>query len=138
MSSNIEKFPDLGADLTGSIIESAISVHRELGPGLLESVYESCLYYELSEKNFDVEKQLFLPVRYKNKEIDQGFRIDLRVNKKVLIELKAVDSIQPIHRAQIITYMRLSQTPLGLLINFNKKLLSDGVQRFALSEFEGL
>lgn len=133
---SVSSFPDLGGDLTGDIINSSIEVHRELGPGLLESVYESCLYYELVEKGFDVQKQVVLPVRYKNRQIDQGFRIDLIVNKQVLVELKSCDSILPVHRAQVITYMRLSQMPLGLLINFNKKVLKDGIQRFALTEYQ--
>ena len=134
--SNISKFPDLGADLTGEIIGAAMEVHRELGPGLLESVYETCLFYELEEKGFNVKRQLSLPVKYKNKDIDQGFRIDLLVEDKVLIELKSCEQVMPVHRAQIITYMRLSKTPLGLLINFNKKILKDGIQRFALPEHQ--
>lgn len=133
---NVKQFPDLGSDLTGEILKSAVEVHKELGPGLLESVYEACLYHELQNRGFDVQRQIALPVRYKDMSIEQGYRIDLCVNDKVIIELKAVETVQPIHRSQIITYMRLSQRPIGLLINFNKKVLKDGIQRFVLSEFQ--
>ncbi len=135
MSVSVSKFPDLGGDLTGKIIGAAIDVHKELGVGLLENVYEECLYYELIGLGLDVEKQAMLPVIYKGKRIDQGFRIDLRVNKEVIIELKSCEEIRPVHRAQVITYMKLSKTPIGLLINFNEKVLKDGIQRFALAEF---
>ncbi|MCB1839386.1 MAG: GxxExxY protein [Alphaproteobacteria bacterium] len=134
----VSTFPDLGADLTGQVIEASLEVHRELGPGLLESVYEACLYQELLDKGLDVEKQLTLPVFYKGRIIDQGFRLDLLVNKRVLVEVKACEAITPVHKAQILTYMRLSKTPVGLLINFNRKLLKDGIQRFALAEFDEL
>ncbi len=136
MSEAVSKFPDLGGDLTEKIIGSAIDIHKELGAGLLESVYETCLYHEMIEKGLDVERQIILPVTYKGREIEQGFRIDLWVNKEVIIELKACENIKPVHRAQVITYMRLSKTPIGLLINFNKKVLKDGIQRFALAEFK--
>lgn len=129
-------FPDLGSDLTGQVIKSAIEVHRELGPGLLESVYESCLFQELADQGLEVERQKALPVFYKGRQIDQGFRIDLLVSGRVLIEVKACDAVTPVHKAQIVTYMRLSKTPVGLLINFNRKVLKDGIQRFALAEFD--
>lgn len=134
----ISIFPDLGADLTGRVIECAIEVHRELGPGLLESVYEECLHQELLDCGLQVEKQKALPVFYKGKQIEQGFRIDLRVNDRVLVEIKACEAVTPVHKAQILTYMRLSKTPIGLLINFNRKILKDGIQRFALAEFDEL
>lgn len=134
----VSTFPDLGGDITGQVIEASLEVHRELGPGLLESVYEACLYQELLDKGLDVEKQLTLPVFYKRRIIDQGFRLDLLVNKRVLVEVKACEAITPVHKAQTLTYMRLSKTPVGLLINFNLKLLKDGIQRFALVEFDEL
>ena len=138
MSSNVRNFPDLKFELTGKIIGAAIEVHKHLGPGLLESVYEACLFQEIKQLGLHVEKQKILPVTYKDLVIEQGFRLDLFVENKIIIELKAVEEFLPIHRAQVISYMRLSQSPLGLLINFNKKVLKDGIQRFALTEFEGI
>jgi len=132
----VSNFPDLGAEKTQEIIAAAIEIHRELGPGLLESVYETCLFHELADKGFDVQKQCVCPVTFKGRIIDEAYRIDLLVDDEIVIELKAVEQVLPIHRAQIISYMKLGQFPLGLLMNFNKKLLSDGIQRFALSEFE--
>ena len=101
----------------------------------MESVYESCLEYELKKANMIVERQSLLPVRYGEIVIEQGFRIDLWVDRKVAIELKACDKLLPVHKAQLSTYMRLSQSPLGLLINFNEKLLKNGIERMALTEF---
>ncbi len=129
------RFPDLGRDLTSPVIKAAIEVHRTLGPGLLESVYEACFFYELEQVGLRVEKQLAVPVRYKNIKIEQGFRIDLWIERKVVVELKACEKILPLHKAQILTYMRLTKSPVGLLINFNEKLLKDGIARFALTEF---
>ena len=133
---NVSSFPDLGSDLTGKIIGAAIDVHKELGPGLLENVYETCLCYELVERGMGAQRQLALPVHYKGREIEEGFRIDLLVDDEVLIELKSCENVLPIQRSQIITYMRFSKTSIGLLINFNKKVLKDGIQRFALAEHQ--
>jgi len=116
--------------LTGEIIGAAIEVHRQLGPGLLESTYEECLSYELQERNLDIERQLNLPIFYKGKELDAGFRIDLKVNGEVLIELKAVERLEKIHQAQLLTYLKLSGLRYGLLMNFNVPVMKSGIRRF--------
>ncbi|HBR69399.1 MAG TPA: GxxExxY protein [Rhodospirillaceae bacterium] len=134
---NITNFPDLGPALTRDIIGCAIKVHKYFGPGLLESIYEECLAIELAEKGFQVQKQLSMPVRYYDHVFENAYRIDLWVNQKVIIELKAVEKVLPVHEAQILSYMKLSKSPLGLLINFNEKLLKDGIKRYALTEFAG-
>lgn len=117
-------------DLTETIIGAAIEVHRELGPGLLESAYEACLVYELGERGAKVERQLILPVVYQGIRIDCGYRIDLWVDGQVIVELKAVEHVKPIHEAQLLSYLKLSGCAVGLLINFNVKLLKDGIRRF--------
>lgn len=116
--------------LSGKILDAAIEVHRELGPGLLESVYEHCLYKELTSRGLKVERQVILPVVYKDETIDKGFRIDLLVEDAIIIELKAVDLFSKINEAQIITYLRLANKKLGLLINFNTRLLKHGFNRY--------
>lgn len=120
-------------DLTDRIIGSAIEVHRTLGPGLLESVYESCLAYELENADLRVQRQLSLPVQYKDKRLDVGFRLDLVVEGRVIVELKAIDELQPVHEAQLLTYLRLTGIPVGLLMNFNVRRLRDGIVRRALT-----
>jgi len=116
--------------VTDKIIGAAIEVHRQLGPGLLESTYEKCLIFELQRIGLVVESQVELPVTYKGMKIDAGYRIDLLVEKSVIVELKAVESILPVHEAQILTYLKLSGNKLGLLLNFNVKLMKDGIRRF--------
>ncbi len=116
-------------ELTGTIIGAAIRVHRELGPGLLESTYEACLSYELGEAGLVVERQVTLPVRYRGVNLDCGYRIDLLVEKAVIVELKALDRIEPIHEAQLLSYLKLSGCNVGLLINFNVKILRNGIRR---------
>ncbi|TXI85113.1 MAG: GxxExxY protein [Crocinitomicaceae bacterium] len=116
-------------ELSNLIIGCAIEVHRTLGPGLLESVYENCLLYELEEKGIFVERQVELPIEYKDKNLEVGYKIDLLVENKVIIELKSVKEIQPIHVAQLMTYLKLSDNRLGLLINFNEVKLVDGLKR---------
>lgn len=116
--------------LTDKIIGAAIEVHRQLGPGLLESTYEKCLIFELEHSSLSVESQVARPVVYKGITVEAGYRIDLLVEKSVIIELKAVESILPVHEAQILTYLKLSGTKLGLLLNFNVKLMKDGIRRF--------
>ena len=133
---NVTSFPDLGPVLTRDIIGCAIKVHKYFGPGLLENIYEQCLALELAEKGFDVQKQVSMPVEYYNHSFENAYRLDLWVNKKVIIEVKAVEKILPVHEAQILSYMRLSKSPLGLLINFNEKLLKDGIKRYALTEIK--
>jgi GxxExxY protein len=117
-------------ELSGKIVDAAIAVHRELGPGLLESVYETCLAQELSGRNIQLQKQVEIPVYYKGGRLEAGFRADILVQDLIIVEIKAVEKLLPIHEAQIITYLRLSGRPLGLLLNFNSKLMKDGIRRF--------
>jgi GxxExxY protein len=116
-------------ELSNKVIGCALKVHRELGPGLLESTYEQCLCYELSQVGINFERQKELPVKYQNVMIDCGYRIDLLVEGKLIVELKSVDTLQRIHEAQLLTYMKLAQIGIGLLINFNSVLLRDGIKR---------
>lgn len=119
-------------DITYNIIGAAYKVHSALGPGLLESAYEACLAYELNKLGYKVEVQKPLPVVYEEVKLDAGYRIDLLVQKSVIVELKAVEAINDIHIAQILTYLKLSNIKVGLLINFNVKNLKDGIKRFIL------
>lgn len=114
------------------VLDSSFQVHSALGPGLLESAYEECLFYELSKNGFRVEKQKALPLVYKEVRLDAGYRIDLIVENSIIIEIKAVDSLSDIHLAQILTYLKLSNCKLGLLINFNVRHLKDGIKRVIL------
>jgi GxxExxY protein len=116
-------------DISFAIRGAAFKVHTELGPGLLESVYESALAYELRQEGFDVLTQLGLPVVYKEIEMEQGFRMDLLVNQKVIVEVKSVDALFDIHHKQLLTYLKLSEKKLGLLINFNSVRLKDSIIR---------
>jgi GxxExxY protein len=116
-------------DITEKIIGAAIEVHRELGPGLLESAYEAALAYELSLREIKYERQKEMPVRYKGFLIEVGYRLDLLVDDRVIVELKAVTEMHPIYEAQLITYLRLSGCRVGLLINFNVPRLKDGLIR---------
>ncbi|MBL9120751.1 MAG: GxxExxY protein [Phycisphaerae bacterium] len=124
--------PGLHADLTEEIIGAAIEVHRVLGPGLLESAYEACLCQELSLRNIRCDRQIELPIQYKGIEIRPAFRMDLVVDNRVVIEVKAVDALDPIHEAQLLTYLRLSQLQVGLLLNFKVPFLRNGVRRLSL------
>ena len=117
-------------ELSNLIIGKAIEVHRLLGPGLLESTYEECLCYELSLNNIAFERQAPMTVVYKGIQLDCGYRADIIVNKKVILELKSVSDIQPIHKAQLLTYLKLSGLKLGILLNFNVQLMKDGINRF--------
>lgn len=114
------------------VLDAAFKVHRALGPGLLESVYELCLCHELAKQNVPFERQLALPVLYEGLSIDAGFRLDLLVADFVVVELKAVEKLTPLFEAQLLTYLKLSGKRLGLLINFNTPLLKDGIKRLAL------
>ena len=119
-------------DISGEIIRSAITVHQELGPGLLEAVYQSCLVLELQEAGLHVESELPVAVSYRGRNIHpEGFRLDLLVENTVIVELKSVAKIQPVHIKQLLTYLRLADKPLGLMINFNETLLKNGVTRVA-------
>lgn len=115
--------------LSRQIIGAAIDVHRILGPGLLESAYEACLCQELSLRGIAFESQVPLPIEYKGIQLDCGYRLDILVDKLVIVELKAVEALEPIHEAQVLTYLRLSKLWLGLLINFNVPVLKSGVKR---------
>jgi GxxExxY protein len=115
--------------ISAAVIGCAIEVHRFLGPGLLESAYESCLAYELAGRGCRVERQRQMPVVYRGIRIDCGYRLDLVVDEAVIVELKAVESLLPIHSAQLLSYLKLSGLPLGLLINFNVGLLKQGIRR---------
>ena len=119
-------------DITQAIIGSAIEVHRVLGPGLLESAYEQCLCQELASRGIAFERQQALPVQYKGLRLDCGYRIDLLVEDQVVVEIKAVDTLLPIHDAQMLTYLRLGGWKAGLLINFNVPVLKRGVRRLVL------
>ena len=117
-------------ELSEQVLGCAIEVHRQLGPGLLESTYEQCLAYELSQLNIPFKLQVELPVEYKQIKLDCGYRIDLLVDNRIVVELKSVDQLLPIHEAQILTYLKLSGVSVGLLINFNVTVLKKGVRRF--------
>ncbi len=116
-------------ELAKIAFESAMKVHRALGPGLLESAYEECLFYEIAKTGLQVEKQKGLPLVYDEIKLDVGYRIDLFIESKLVIEVKSVDSLKEIHLAQVLTYLKLSKCKLGLLINFNVPLLKNGVKR---------
>ncbi len=116
-------------EISFKIIGTAINLHKSLGPGLLESVYENALAFDLIESGFRVEQQVPVPFYYKEFKQQVGFRIDLLVNKKVLIEIKSIESLAPVHFSQVLTYLKLSDLKLGLLINFNCKYLNEGIHR---------
>jgi GxxExxY protein len=116
-------------ELTERVIGACIEIHRALGPGLLESAYEECLCHELSVAGISFERQKPLPVHYKNVKLDCGYRLDLVVERKVIVELKAIENLMPIHEAQLLTYLKLSGLTLGLLINFNVPMLKNGIKR---------
>lgn len=118
--------------ITGAIIGAAIEVHKLLGPGLLESAYEECLARELALQGFRIDRQKPVPIVYKDVKLDCGYRMDLVVEGRVVVELKAVESLAPIHEAVMLTYLRLSGIRLGLLINFSVVVLKDGVRRFRI------
>jgi len=117
-------------ELTEKIIGAAIEVNRTLGPGLLESAYQECLLFELKSLNLQVEKEKALPIVYKDIKLDHGYRIDLLVQNKIVLELKTVEFLTDVHTAQILTYLKLGNYPIGLLINFHTKLLKNGLKRF--------
>jgi GxxExxY protein len=116
-------------DLTGEVIGAAIEVHKALGPGLLESVYEECLCRELDLRDIPFERQKELPVEYKGAKLESGYRLDIVVANKLIIELKTCESLEPIHTAQLLTYLKLTGIKVGLLINFNVPVLKEGIKR---------
>ena len=111
------------------VVDASIEVHRELGPGLLESTYERCLFHELTLRGLRCERQKTQPILYKGLEIDEGYRLDILVEGKVVLELKVVDSLNDVHMAQLLTYLKLSGLELGFLLNFNVALMKDGIRR---------
>ncbi|MDA3893239.1 MAG: GxxExxY protein [Salinivirgaceae bacterium] len=119
-------------EISGMIIGKAIEVHRHLGPGLLESAYQECLFYELKESGLFVQKEVALPIVYKDVRLDRGYRIDLLVENKIVIELKTVEAFTDVHQAQILSYLKWGNFSLGLLINFHVKILKNGIRRFVL------
>lgn len=119
-------------DLTYIIIGCVYAVHKNLGPGLLESTYEKCLEYELLKAGLSVQTQVLLPIQYEEIQIDAAYRLDILVESKIILELKAVKKIEPIHKAQLITYLKLADLPLGLLLNFNVGNMQSGITRIAI------
>lgn len=119
-------------EVSGIVVDAAIKVHSALGPGLLESAYEACLAYELTKRGMHVESQKILPVVYDGITLDIGYRLDLLVNDTVIVELKSVKEIADIHKAQLLSYLKLSGKPIGLLLNFNVILMKNGIQRLVV------
>lgn len=116
-------------EISKIVLDCALKVHKNLGPGLLESAYEECLFYELKKTNIKIEKQKALPLIYEDVKLDVGYRIDIIIEDKFIVEIKSVEALNDIHLAQLLTYLRLSNCKLGLLINFNVNLLKNGVRR---------
>lgn len=127
-----EPIPPETDGVAKQVVDAAYRVHRALGPGLLEGVYEVCLIHELTKRGLKVERQVMLPVIYEDVRLDAGLRLDLVVQDCMVVELKAVETVLPVHKAQLLTYLKLSGYRLGLLINFNAPLVKDGIQRIAL------
>ncbi len=119
-------------ELSNIVIGLAIKVHKNLGPGLLESSYKECLFYEINKAGFQVEKEKPMPLIYEEVKLDIGYRLDIIVESKLVLEIKSVEALSDVHLAQILTYLKLSNSKLGLLINFNVKLLKDGIKRIIL------
>jgi GxxExxY protein len=130
MNEEFTKIPEDLEAISYAVIGLAIEVHRQLGPGLLESAYQECLYFEIKNAGLVVEKEIALPIIYKNLKLEHGYRIDLLVENKLVIELKTVENFTPVHFAQILTYLKLGKYPLGLLINYNSKILRNNIKRF--------
>ena len=122
-------------ELTGLVIGAAIEVHKVLGPGLLESAYEECLCHELQLRRISLERQKALPLHYKDVNLDCGYRLDVVVENAVVLELKSCDRLEPIHKAQLLTYLKLSNFTVGLLLNFNVPVMKDGIVRL-VNEFK--
>jgi len=122
----------LYSELTSNIIGAAMEVHSQLGPGMLESAYEECLAFELMERKIEFKRQIPVPVVYKDIKLDMGYRADILVKNKVIIELKSIEAINEVHEAQVLTYLKFSNCKIGLLINFNVKSLKNGIRRFIL------
>jgi len=119
-------------ELSGKIVDAAVEVHRHLGPGLLESVYETCLAKELTGRAVKYQRQAEIPICYKGEPLEVKFKVDLLVEDLIVVEIKSVETILPVHEAQVLTYLKLTGCPLGLLFNFNSKLMKDGIRRFRI------
>jgi len=132
VKSTYERLPPEIDRVAREIVDAAVEVHRALGPGLLESVYEACLEHELKSRGMAVRRQVQLPVEYKGTQIEAGMRLDLLVGDRVVVELKSVEELAPVHKAQVLTYLKLTGYRLGLLLNFNVVLMRDGIQRSIL------
>jgi len=117
--------------LSRHVLDASITVHKEMGPGLLESVYSACLISELQSRNIQIQSEVFLPLHYKGEELNKDFRLDLLIEDEIIVEIKAVEVLLPVHEAQIISYLKLADKRLGFLINFNVPLLKNGFRRFA-------
>ena len=127
------KYPPLSIEeeeIGKAIVNAAYNIHKELGPGLLEKVYEVCMAYELHQQRYDVKRQVSIPIHYKGMQFDEALRLDLLIENKVIIELKAVDQVNPVWQAQIISHLRLTNLDLGYLINFNVPIIKQGIKRF--------
>lgn len=119
-------------DISKTVVDCAFQVHTQLGPGLLENAYEECLALLLTKRNIPFQRQVTMPLTFENQKIDIGYRLDFVINNELVLELKAVEKILPVHEAQILTYLKLSNIGAGLLMNFNTKLFKDGIRRFVL------
>lgn len=128
----MERIPERVDLLSNQVISAAIKVHRGLGPGLIESVYETCLFYELRKAQIEAERQVKLPITYDGIKLDAELRLDIWVERSLILEIKAVEVVLPVHQAQLMTYLKLTGNRLGLLINFNVPLLKNGLKRVAL------
>jgi GxxExxY protein len=120
--------------LAKEVVDAAFQVHKNLGPGLLENAYETCLLYEITQKGLRVERQVEVPLVYKGVQMNAGFRLDLLVENKIIVEIKAIEHLLPVHRAQVLTYLKLAKLKLGFLINFNEETLKQGLERIGLSK----
>jgi len=119
-------------EITDQVIGACIEIHKQLGPGLLESAYEECLCHELNLRGLRFRRQVSLPVTYKGIKLDCGYRLDILVEEKVILELKSVDEVTPLHKAQLLTYLRLSGNKVGLILNFNTAVMKDGITRLVV------
>ena len=132
MSQHFQPLPQRTQEIGTSVLDAAFAIHRALGPGLLESAYEICLEHELRQRGHEVLRQVALPVVYETIKLDAGYRIDLMVDSAVIVEVKSVEALAPVHEAQVLTYLKLSSRRLGYLINFNVALLKQGIRRLIL------
>lgn len=128
----MEPIPERVNSLSGLVLDCAFKVHKELGPGLIESVYETCLFHELRKARIEAEKQVNIPIAYDGILLDAELRIDIWVERSLIVEIKAVETVLPVHHAQLMTYLKLTNNRLGLLLNFNVSLLKNGIKRIAL------